>query len=119
MGFGGCFSNRNLIEGDFFQEFIRPILDCPDRLSRALRFLARMNFDRMDEFHRLHRFLTMPVAFVWGSSDETFPEKLARKMAKQFPNVIQFTSVPQGKVFMHEEYPELVAKPLLESLLKT
>lgn len=116
MGFGGCFQNRDLIEGEFFKGYLAPLLDSRDRINRALQFLVSMKFQRVDEFKELHRKLTMPVGFVWGSDDPTFPEGSAREMATQFPNVLGFTSIPKGKLFMHEEFPEIVVKPILEFL---
>jgi pimeloyl-ACP methyl ester carboxylesterase len=116
MGFGGCFQNPGLLEGEFRQAFLAPLLASKERLARALQFLIAMNFKRIDEFKELHRKLTMPVSFVWGASDPTFPESQAREMAKQFPNTVRFTTIRDGKLFMHEEYPERVSEAVITSL---
>ncbi len=109
IAFGGCFDNRDLIDGEFFDYFIRPLISSPRRLSLAIEFLRQMRFQRLDEFRQLHAKLTMPVAFFWGTADPTFPEETARSMVSQFPNVTAFTPVPNGKVFFHEEQPETLA----------
>lgn len=116
MGFGGCFQNFGLIEGEFCEAFLAPLLGSRERLARALQFLRAMNFKRIDEFEELHRTLTMPVSFVWGADDPTFPESQAREMSRQFPNVAGFTAIPGAKLFLHEEFPEQVCKALRTSL---
>jgi len=116
MGFGGCFENLDLIDGPFDREFLAPLISSRDRLSMALRFLESMKFERMDAFRKLHKDLAMPVGFVWGAADPTFPEERARAMASQFPNVAQFRSIPKGKLFLHEEFPDAVGKAITDFL---
>ena len=58
----------------------------------------------------------MPVAFIWGADDPTFPEEIARGMVSQFPNVAHFQSIPKGKLFIQEEHPDAVAKLAIEFL---
>jgi pimeloyl-ACP methyl ester carboxylesterase len=115
MGFGGCFQNLGLIDGEFCDAFLAPLLSSPDRLTRALQFLKAMKFNRVDAFGELHRRLVMPVSFVWGAADPTFPEPDARKMAMQFPNVLEFRTIQGGKLFMHEEQAERVAEAIIDS----
>jgi pimeloyl-ACP methyl ester carboxylesterase len=116
MGFGGCFQNHDLIDGEFAEIFLAPLLACRSRISTALRFLLTMKFRRIDEFRQLHHGLTMPVAFVWGAADPTFPEARARRMTSQFPMIKQFTSISAGKLFVQEEFPESLIKHVLEFL---
>lgn len=117
MGFGGCFNNCELIDQEFAKEFLLPLLISQGRMCRALQFLIKMKFKRMDQFKRLHRDLKMPVTFVWGAADPTFPENRAREMTAQFPNVVDFRSIPKGKLFMQEEYPEAVATSIREAMV--
>lgn len=114
LGFGGCFLNHYLIEGEFAHEFVAPIVASPERMDGLLRFLIEMRFRRIDRFANLHGKLTMPAAFLWGEDDPTFPLGLAREMSQQFPNVAHFRTVPGGKLFIQEEYPDAVADWLLE-----
>jgi hypothetical protein len=37
-------------------------------------------------------------------------------MAKQFPNVVSFTSIPKAKLFLHEEFVAETLKPVMEFL---
>ena len=116
MGFGGCFDNLNLIDGEFTDLFISPLLASSDRLASVFRFLMEMKFARLDQFKDLHSRLTTPVGFVWGAADLTFPEARARSMASQFPNVANFWSVPGAKLFLQEEHPDALAKLVGEFL---
>jgi haloalkane dehalogenase len=116
MGFGGCFENLDLIDEEFAQAYLAPLILSHARLSRALQFLAKMDFERVDKLGELHNNLSMPIGLVWGAVDPTFPEEQAREMAKKFPHLLGFTSIPRGKVFMHEEMPEEVLPPVLKYL---
>lgn len=116
LAFGGCFYDLNLIEGDFHRRFVDSLINQPGRMDGAMQFLRQMKFVRLDEFAHLHRQLTMPVLFIWGADDPTFPEARARAMQSQFPNVAGFHSVPNAKLFVYEEHPQPVAD-LISSFL--
>jgi haloalkane dehalogenase len=110
MGFGGCFMDLDLIDGEFVDLFIAPLLGTPNRIASLVQFLVQMKFARLDRFAKLHGKLTMPVAFLWGAADPTFPEPTARAMTSQFPNVAcGFHSIPNGKLFIQEEFPDQLA----------
>jgi haloalkane dehalogenase len=108
--FGGCFHDLTHLEGEFQRRFVEPLIASDIRMENALQFLRRMKFSRLDEFQRLHQQLPMPVLFIWGRNDPTFPEPRARGMVSQFPNVIGFHEVGDAKLFVYEEHPEEVAK---------
>lgn len=116
MGFGGCFTNLDLIDGEFTDLFVGPLLASPGRISSLVQFLVQMKFVRLDRFAELHRKLTMPVAFLWGAADPTFPEPRARTMASHFPNVACFHSIPLGKLFIQEEFPDPLAALAVDTL---
>lgn len=116
MGFGGCFTNLELIDGEFTELFVAPLVATPNRVASLVQFLVQMKFVRLDRFAQLHGKLTMPVSFVWGAADPTFPEHNARAMISQFPNVAGFASIPSGKLFIQEEFPEQVAALTLDAL---
>ena len=118
IGFGGCFTNRDLIDGEFAEEFLTPLIASNERLDGMFRFLIEMRFDRIDEFRELHGRLSMPTTFLWGDDDPTFPVEVARAMASQLPNVADFKTLPGAKLFVQEEFPEAVAAWLEEFLTK-
>jgi pimeloyl-ACP methyl ester carboxylesterase len=117
LGFGGCFHDLALIEGEFRARHVEPLLRSPARMANALRFLRAMSFRRLDAFARLHGELAMPTLFVWGADDPTFPVARARGMLRQFPNAAGFHELPDAKLFVHEERPAEVAA-LLASFLE-
>jgi pimeloyl-ACP methyl ester carboxylesterase len=96
---------------------LQPLIDSDSRLEQALTFLRGMNFARVDLFRELHHRMKMPVALIWGGADPTFPETQAREMAGQFPNLCRFLSIPEGKLFMHEEMPLAVGSAILNCCL--
>ena len=110
LGFGGCFHDLNHLDGDFNARFVEPLVASPAAMAGVATFLCQMKFTRLDEFKDLHCRLTMPTLFVWGADDPTFPEPRAREMARQFPNLAGFETVPNAKLFFYEEYPEEVAR---------
>ncbi len=116
LGFGGCFADLDLLDGEFSDCFIAPVLASAERRAALARFLVEMKFARLDRFRELHGVLSMPVAFFWGAADPTFPEAAARTMVSQFPNVVGFRSIPKGKLYVQEEYPDRVATLTLELL---
>lgn len=116
MGFGGCFVDLDLIDGEFADLFLTPLLSSRDRFSAMLQFLVRMKFKRLDRFAELHGKLSMPVAFLWGAADPTFPETTARAMVSQFPNANRFQSIPKAKLFVQEEQPGALADLVVEFL---
>ncbi len=117
MGFGGCFTNLDLIDGEFTELFVVPLVAAPSRISSLVQFLIQMKFSRLDRFAEMHGKLTMPVSFVWGAADPTFPEAAARAMTSQFPNVSGFATIPHGKLFIQEEFPDQLAALTLDSVL--
>jgi pimeloyl-ACP methyl ester carboxylesterase len=116
LAFGGCFHDPARIEGDFRVRFVEPLIASRARMDGAMRFLRRMKFARLDEFAKLHARLGMPVLFVWGADDPTFPEPRAREMVAQLPNVAGFHAIPNTRLFLHEERPAEVAG-LIEGFL--
>ncbi len=119
MGFAGCFANLDLIDGEFTALFVAPLLAAPDRISSLVQFLVQMKFVRLDRFAERHGRLTMPVAFLWGAADPTFPEPAARAMTSQFPNVAGFHSIPHGKLFIQEEFPDQLAALTMDVLSRS
>jgi len=112
MGFGGCFSDLSLIEGEFDAHVIQPLLDSSDRMHGLARYLRGATWEPVDALATDHRRLAMPVQLVWGADDPTFPVALARAMLEQLPNA-RMTEIPGAKLLVHEEKPaEVVAAAL-------
>jgi pimeloyl-ACP methyl ester carboxylesterase len=115
MGFGGCFCDLGLIEGDFHAQVVVPLLRSPRRRDGMRRYLIGARWAPVDALEQGHARFAMPVRLIWGADDPTFPLALAREMVKQFPDA-QLSSIPGARLLVHEEKPAEVVAALLEFL---
>jgi pimeloyl-ACP methyl ester carboxylesterase len=109
LGFGNCFHDLAHLDGEFHHQFVEPLIASRERINGTTAFLRHMKFARLDEFRSLHRQLTMPTLFIWGTDDPIFPEKRAREMISQFPQVAGFHPIQNARLFFYEEHPQEVA----------
>lgn len=115
MGFGGCFSNLDLIDGDFRERFINVYVRSAKKTESMGRYLTGLKWPIVDDLARRHAELKMPVLLIWGEDDPTFPVERARQMLPQFPDA-RLVVVPATKLLPHEEKPEQVAQAVLAFL---
>jgi len=113
MGFGGCFNDLSLLDGDFHEHFVAPLLNQPRRMEGLRSYLRDLKWDVVDGFAHDHAQLTMPVRLIWGADDPTFPIGLARQMTGQLPRST-LVEVAGAKLLPHEEKPADVARAWLE-----
>jgi haloalkane dehalogenase len=109
-GFGGCFVNPSLIDGEFREHCIQPLVSSRRRVVGYSRYLCGFDWKENDALAERHASIQAPVLFVWGAEDPTFPEPFGRKLARQFPNCAGFCVVPDAKLLPHEERPEDVLR---------
>lgn len=110
LGFGGCFRDPSLIDGEFGALFLEPLLSSPSYAARQFRTLANADFSVVDRMDALHATLTAPVRCIWGTDDPFFPIEGARAMLPSLPKGSDLVEIPGGKLFAHEEFPEVFAK---------
>jgi haloalkane dehalogenase len=115
MGFGGCFRDLGLIDGDFHAHVIEPLVRSPQRRDGMRRYLRGAQWEPVDALEHDHRRLTMPVRLIWGADDPTFPVAYAHDMVKQFPDA-HLVEIPAARLLVHEEKPAEVARSVLEFL---
>src|SRR5262245_13615613 len=115
MGFGGCFCDMRLIEGDFHEQVVEPLLRSPVRMDGMRRYLRGAKWGPVDALEHDHSRLKMPVLLIWGAEDPTFPVGLARAMLPQFPDA-RLVEVPGARLLVHEEKPAEVARLVLDFL---
>jgi len=118
MGFGGCFVDLALLDGEFQAGVVAPLLASPRRLEGARRYLLGIDWDLVDGLAERHRALTRPVLFVWGADDPTFPIERARSMTAQLPDCRGLVAIPRARLLVHEERPEEVARAALSFLVE-
>ncbi len=115
MGFGGCFNDMSLIEGDFDAQVVQPLLASDRRMDGIARYLIGAKWAPVDALAQDHARLTMPVQLVWGADDPTFPIGLARAMVGQMPDA-RLVEIPGARLLVHEEKPAEVARATLDFL---
>jgi len=115
MGFGGCFGDRDLINGEFHTQFVQPLIRSDLRKVGMQRYLRGATWPPVDALAREHARLTMPVQLIWGVDDPTFPIGLARAMVAQFPDA-RLAAVTGGRLLVHEERPAEVTRLALAFL---
>lgn len=115
MGFGGCFTDLRLLDGDFHEHVVEALLRSPRRMEGMRRYLRGLKWDPVDDLEQGHARITMPVLLIWGADDPTFPVEYARKMVKQLPNGA-LVEIPRAKLLVHEEKPEEVLRAVLPFL---
>jgi pimeloyl-ACP methyl ester carboxylesterase len=113
MGFGGCFTDRTRLDGDFRARVIDPLVASPERIAGVQRYLAGIDWGIVDGLATEHAKLRVPVLFVWGEDDATFPIGRARSMVGQIPDCRGLQAVPGASLLVHEERPEAVAEHAL------
>ncbi len=112
---GKAFADRDLLDGEFDEFFLRPLRDDPARLAGALRVLATFDTRYVDELAAIHRRIDVPVKLVWGEDDAFFPVDWARAMVGSFRDA-RLEVIPGAGLFSHEERPTEVAEALLPTL---
>ena len=119
MGFGGCFVDLSLLDGDFHVGSVAPLLASPRRLEGVRRYLAGIDWALVDGLARRHREIAAPVLFVWGEDDPTFPIERARAMPAQLADCRGLVPIARARLLVHEERPDAVADAALPFLLET
>jgi pimeloyl-ACP methyl ester carboxylesterase len=114
-GFGGCFSNLDLIGGEFHHLFVQPLLESAERRGGQRGRLRGIDWALLDRLAEGHAAIRAPVLLLWGANDPVFPAEQARKMVPQF-NDARFVTIPDAKLFVHEERPDEVARECLSFL---
>jgi pimeloyl-ACP methyl ester carboxylesterase len=108
--FGGCFFDRDLIFGEFYDTHIAPVLADKRRIQGLTHYLLGIDFDLLDGLAERHREITAPVLLLWGEDDQVFPVQEARPMADQLADCRGFVTVPRTRLFVQEERPEEVVR---------
>jgi haloalkane dehalogenase len=115
--FGGCFEDPSLIDGEFYDVFIAPVLASERRMSGQTHFLLGIDWKLVDSLKTEHAQIIAPTLLIWGEDDPVFPVSEARLMVKQLGNCKGFVTVPKAKLFVQEEKPEIVARLVLEFMI--
>lgn len=105
QGFGGCFHDLSLLEGDFHAAFIEPLRQDPSGAFGALISANLRTFGEVLE--RAEPKIRATTHLVWGAEDPFFPPSLLPALQRSIPDVREPVIVQQAKLLVHEEHPEL------------
>ncbi len=105
MGFGGCFANKDLIHGEFFEFTANLLIESPEKLAGCIRFLKSMDWDECKKLSQVHTKINAKVDCIWGEADPFFPVSKAREMFQQFPKPGEFVTTKRAKLLPYAEYP--------------
>lgn len=106
---GGCFWDRDLIEGGFRHEVLTPTLSNPGVFARQLELLASYTHDLVDDLANVHSQIECPTLLVWGEQDPFFPVETARAMQESFGGPTSFEVIANARLLAYEEHPERFA----------
>jgi pimeloyl-ACP methyl ester carboxylesterase len=106
---GGCFTDRNLIDGAFARLFLEPLKHDANRRWAAAELLRKFDTGFVDELTAIHARIQVPVKLIWGEKDPFFPLSRAKEMVDTFADA-SLTVIPDTKLFCHEEMPDKVAE---------
>lgn len=113
---GGTVHDRSFLDGEFRDNLLRPILTDKAAMTAVVEMIRNFSLADIDALADVHPTLTMPTLLIFGEDDRFFPADKARDMAQQFGGPTTFVSVPDAKLFVHEEYPGVVAGHMLAFL---
>ncbi len=112
---GDAFADRSLLDGEFDEFFLRPLVQSPERLAAAMKVLKSLDVRHVTELGDVNARIGAPVQLVWGEKDKFFPVAWAKEMVGTFPDA-RLTVIPNAGLFSHEERPAEVAAALLPVL---
>lgn len=110
LAYGPCFDDPHLLDDDFHDCFVAPLVASTRRLAGVMRYLRGIDWTLVDELAERHRNLSQGVLLVWGARDTVFPVTHARAMVPQFAGAAKLVEVTDARFLVHEERPEVVAE---------
>jgi pimeloyl-ACP methyl ester carboxylesterase len=112
-GFGGCFKDSSLIDGEFSEHIVARVARSPRRMEGQIRYALGINWSQLDALAEEHGRIAARVLLVWGTRDPFFPIDQARAMVPQFRACDGLVAIEGAKLFPHEEFPDRVAEHAL------
>jgi pimeloyl-ACP methyl ester carboxylesterase len=117
LGFGSCFWDRALLDGEFTELVINPIVSSARAMRGQVLVLRGIDWAVLDGMADVHSKIQIPVLLIWGEDDATFPVERAREMAAQFPKSMGVKAIPHAKLLVQEERPEAVSQAICDFFL--
>ncbi|MFZ6872301.1 alpha/beta fold hydrolase [Undibacterium sp. Di27W] len=93
--------------------YVRPLVSSALRRAQYHAFHLALEPNPLAGIEAALKRSTVPVKIVWGASDTIFSMDDAKYLDRIFPASRGIRSVPQGKLFFQEEFPEVIAEEAL------
>jgi haloalkane dehalogenase len=106
LGFGGCFSDPAYVDGDFYQQFVQPLVQSRRAAQGHVEFLRTFDFRMIQDLGAVHARIQAPVLCIWGPEDPFFPIAKTRRILHQFAGGAELVEIPGAKLFAHEDHPD-------------
>lgn len=120
LGLGACFEDPRYGDGEFFELFVRPLLNSRRAFAGQMMLVANLDWQVVDHLDEVHTKIGCPVQLVWGPDDPYFPQSKAEGMLGQFPGGATLVSIPRARLFAHEDHAAeflQLAQPFLQDCL--
>lgn len=112
---GDIFGDRGLLDGEF-AEFYCERTTNPDAQWAMGEFGRNFDLSLFAALTECHRKMTAPTVLVWGGRDPFFPLERTRNMMHEFAGPVDLHVIDDGKLFVHEEFPDEAANAILPVL---
>lgn len=89
--------------------YVTPLVSSPLRRAQYHAFHVALAPNPLAGVEAELRRSRVPVRMVWGASDTIFPLADAQYLDRLFPRSQGIRSVPDGKLFFQEEFPDVIA----------
>jgi len=117
MAFREFYSDRRLFDDPGrLAPYVDPLIASARRTDGMLRYLQGLTWDEVDALRTRHAEIEVPVLFLWGEDDRTFPLALAEPMAGQLGGPTRFVRIAHASLMPHEERPDVVLESLIPFL---
>lgn len=114
-GLKSCYKDESRLSSEEIEAYCAELQSEERRAALVRTLRAMLSTDHKEILAGMERF-DRPTLIVWGTSDETVPVELGRRLAKQVPGA-RFVELDAGHLPNQERPEELVAK-MREFLLK-
>ena len=114
LGFAGCFYDKNLINDEFYNLYIRPLIISKTKRLGALSYLDAIDWELIDQLDNIHREIKAPLKLIWGTEDPFFPIENARTLIGLSPQCDGLIEIEKTSLMPYEEQPEKVINAAFE-----
>jgi len=114
LGFAGCFYDKSLINDEFCQLYIQPLILNKTKRLGALSYLDAIDWKLVDRLDTIHQEIKAPLKLIWGTEDPFFPLENARTLIGLSPKCDGLIEIEKTALMAYEEQPEKVLNAAFE-----